>query len=68
VTKKIPLSTRDKKKNTIWAVDYTGGIREPFTLPIEPTLASEKPPFLSRTEVDEESVIGALIREPELVR
>lgn len=47
---------------------YTGGIREPLALPIEPTAASDKTLFLSRSEVEEARVMGALMREPELVR
>jgi hypothetical protein len=51
---------------------YKGGIRDPFTLPIEAPTTDKPPPlFLSSGEVDkadEASVIGALKRDPELVR
>jgi len=48
---------------------HTGGIREAFALPMEPTTGiSDKALLLSRREVEEARVIGALIREPELVR
>lgn len=49
----------EKEKNT----GYSGGMCEPFALPTG--ISADR----SRTDVEEESVIGALIREPaELVR
>lgn len=49
---------------------YNGGIRDPFTLPIEAPTTDKPPPlFLSSGEVDkadEASVIGALKRIPNL--
>src|SRR5258705_11566164 len=48
---------------------HTGGIREAFTLSMEPTTEiPDKALLLSRREVEEARVIGALIRQPELVR
>jgi hypothetical protein len=58
-----------KRMRVLFFSFHTGGIREAFDRPREPTTGiSDKALFLSRREVDEVRVIGALIREPELVR